>query len=93
MIVIIAALTANSVALAGFGLDSLIEIFASVVVVWQLKETDMSRDRLALRLIGWAFLGLVLNNLVQSGRSLLTQNKSESSILGLTWLIATLAII
>jgi len=30
----VAALTARSVALAGFGLDSLIEIGASVVVVW-----------------------------------------------------------
>ncbi|MGI8777675.1 MAG: hypothetical protein ACR2LJ_09905 [Acidimicrobiales bacterium] len=32
----IAALTARSATLAGFGLDSLIEIFASVVVVWEL---------------------------------------------------------
>src|SRR5689334_10889447 len=31
------AVEAGSTALAGFGLDSLIEIFASVVVVWQLK--------------------------------------------------------
>ena len=36
VIVILAAIAARSVALAGFGLDSLIEIFASVVVVWQL---------------------------------------------------------
>jgi len=31
-----AAIAAGSVALAGFGLDSLIEIGASIVVVWQL---------------------------------------------------------
>ena len=36
---IIAALSAGSVALAGFGLDSLIEIGASTIVVWQLKDS------------------------------------------------------
>jgi hypothetical protein len=35
-VVVAAAVAAHSVALAGFGLDSLIEIFASLVVVWQL---------------------------------------------------------
>ncbi|MGA9798636.1 MAG: hypothetical protein WBQ68_06485, partial [Terriglobales bacterium] len=32
-----AAIAAHSVALAGFGLDSLIEILASLTVVWQFK--------------------------------------------------------
>ncbi len=36
IIVVAAAYMARSVALAGFGLDSLIEIFASIIVVWQL---------------------------------------------------------
>ena len=40
VVVAAAAIAARSVALAGFGLDSLIEIFASVVVVWQLKGAD-----------------------------------------------------
>jgi divalent metal cation (Fe/Co/Zn/Cd) transporter len=46
------AAAARSVALAGFGLDSLIEIAASVVVVWELSDRARSRRRLALRLIG-----------------------------------------
>ncbi len=46
-IVILAAIAARSVALAGFGLDSLIEIFASVIVVWQLRGVNQSRERLA----------------------------------------------
>ena len=37
VVVLAAAVLARSVALAGFGLDSLIEIIASLVVVWQLK--------------------------------------------------------
>jgi divalent metal cation (Fe/Co/Zn/Cd) transporter len=39
VVIVAAAIRARSVALTGFGLDSLIEIFASMIVVWQLKGT------------------------------------------------------
>lgn len=42
VLVLVAAVAARSVALAGFGLDSLIEIVASLVVVWQLQEMQRS---------------------------------------------------
>ncbi|MEP7024279.1 MAG: hypothetical protein ABJB47_10865 [Actinomycetota bacterium] len=54
-----AAVRARSVALAGFGLDSLIEIGASPVVLWELSGTGEDRQRKALRLIGvlsWPWL-------------------------------------
>src|SRR5215469_10926863 len=60
VLVLAAAYAARSVALAGFGLDSLIEIFASVVVIWQLTWVNLQRERIALRLIGSAFIALVL---------------------------------
>jgi hypothetical protein len=42
---------------AAFGLDSLIEILASLVVVWQLQDLHAAeRERRALRIIGVAFL-------------------------------------
>jgi hypothetical protein len=57
VLVLAAAAAARSVALAGFGLDSLIEIVASLVVVWQLRETQaVEREPRALRIIGVAFL-------------------------------------
>lgn len=59
VILAIAAIGARSVALAGFGLDSLIEIGASTVVLWQLAEVAKDRQRRALHLIGWAFVALV----------------------------------
>src|SRR4051812_40537142 len=59
-IIIGAAYLAGSVALAGFGIDSLIEIFASVVVVWQLRDGGKERERRALRFIGVAFLALAI---------------------------------
>jgi hypothetical protein len=45
----LAALAARSVALAGFSLDSLIEIAASVVVIWELAATRKDRRRRGLR--------------------------------------------
>lgn len=67
VVIFLTAFAARSVALAGFGLDSLIEIFASGVVVWQLTGTGANRDRRALRLIGAAFFALAIYVLVQSG--------------------------
>src|SRR5579859_1307350 len=60
VVLAIAAIRAGSVALAGFGLDSLIEIGASIVVVWQLTGTGAHRERTAMRLIGAAFMLLAV---------------------------------
>src|ERR1700747_2099975 len=68
----VAAVAARSVALAGFGLDSLIEIGASVVVVWELSGTGEERQRRALRLIGAGFALLALYLLVQFTWALVT---------------------
>ncbi len=89
VIVAVAAYKARSVALAGFGLDSLIEIFASVIVVWQLLGIKQHRERLALRLIGAAFFALALYILAQIIVILLTELHPAPSIGGIVWLAAT----
>ncbi len=89
-IVIAAAIAARSVALAGFGLDSLIEIFASVIVVWQLKGVNEYRERRALRLIGWAFYALAVYILIQAAYVLARDVRPGTSVLGIVWLAATL---
>jgi divalent metal cation (Fe/Co/Zn/Cd) transporter len=89
-IVLLAAIHAHSVALAGFGLDSLIEIFASVVVVWQLTGGGKARERRALHLIGAAFFTLVVYLLGQLVVTFLTQTHPAPSPVGLIWLAATL---
>lgn len=66
VVLAIAAVAARSVALAGFGLDSLIEIGASTVVIWELSGTGEQRRRRGLRLIGAAFAALAAYLLVQS---------------------------
>jgi divalent metal cation (Fe/Co/Zn/Cd) transporter len=89
VIVIIAAYSARSVALAGFGLDSLIEIFASVVVVWQLTGVNQHREGLALRLIGLAFIALVIYILAQLIYILLTGTHATPSVGGMAWIAGT----
>jgi hypothetical protein len=73
VIVLLAAVRAGSAALAGFGLDSAIEIFASVVVVWQLKGIEQGRESLALKLIGSAFIALAIYVSIQSVWTLFAQ--------------------
>ena len=86
-VMIATAAQAGSTALAGFGLDSLIEIFASVVVVWQLKGgLDPGRERRALRLIGAAFFVLTAYVLGQSLWTLVGGHRPAPSPLGMAWL-------
>lgn len=89
ILVVLAAYAARSVALAGFGLDSLIEIFASVVVVWQLKGINLNRERLALRLIGIAFIALIIYIVAQLLVTFLTGTHPATSIGGIVWIAAT----
>jgi divalent metal cation (Fe/Co/Zn/Cd) transporter len=90
-VVLASAFFAGSVALAGFGIDSLIEIFASIVVVWQLRGIDDGREAKALRLIGLAFFGLALYILAQSAYVLASGAHPDTSTPGIAWLAATLA--
>src|SRR5579859_585624 len=84
-----AAITAGSVALAGFGLDSLIEIGASTVVIWELSGTGADRRRRALRLIGAAFAALAGYLLVQSTWVLVAGYRPRHSVIGIIWTAVT----
>jgi divalent metal cation (Fe/Co/Zn/Cd) transporter len=85
-----AAVAAQSVALAGFALDSFIEIFASLVVVGQLRGTATpDGERRALRRIGLAFFGIALYIAAQAVVTLISGVEPDSSALGIGWLAAT----
>lgn len=86
------AIAARSVALAGFGLDSLIEIGASTVVLWELAGTGQARQRRALRLIGGAFTALAAFMLIQSTWSLAAGFHPHHSPAGIGWTAATAAV-
>jgi divalent metal cation (Fe/Co/Zn/Cd) transporter len=87
-----AAITARSVALGGFGLDSLIEIGASTVVIWELSGTQEHRQQRALRLIGIAFVLLAGYLAVQSTVVLATGHRAKHSPVGIAWTAVTAAV-
>jgi divalent metal cation (Fe/Co/Zn/Cd) transporter len=92
VVLAIAAVSARSVALAGFGLDSLIEIGASTVVLWELSGAGEERQRRGLRLIGYAFAALAVYLLVQSTVVLVTGYHPRPSALGMAWTAVTAAV-
>jgi len=89
VVLAVAAVEARSVALAGFGLDSLIEIGASTVVLWELGDAAEDRQRRAIRLIGTAFVGLATYLAVQSTVVLAVGYHPHHSGLGIVWTAAT----
>ena len=87
-----AAVAAWSVALAGFALDSVIEIGASTVVIWELSGTGEQRQRRGLRLIGYAFAALAVYLLVPSTVVLASGYHPHHSVPGITWAAVTAAV-
>jgi divalent metal cation (Fe/Co/Zn/Cd) transporter len=84
-----ASITARSVALAGFGLDSVIEIGASVVVLWELADVAQSRQHKATRLIGAAFVALSIYLALQSTLVLVVGFRPHHSPIGIAWTALT----
>lgn len=85
VVLAITAVKARSVALAGFGLDSLIEIGASLVVLWELADVAQHRRRRALVLIRAAFVALAVYLAVQSSVVLLLGFHPRHSAPGIIW--------
>jgi divalent metal cation (Fe/Co/Zn/Cd) transporter len=87
-----AAIEARSVALAGFGLDSFIEIGASTVVLWELADVNRERQHRAMRLIGVAFMALAVYLGIQSTVVLIVEFHPHHSLLGIVWTGVTAAV-
>ena len=89
IVLAVAAVAARSVALAGFGLDSLIEIGASTVVIWELSGAGEDRQRRGLRLIGYAFTALAVYLFIQSTLVLAAGYHPRHSVAGIVWTAVT----
>ena len=87
---------ASSLALIGFGAVSVVEVFASVVVVWHLipgHETDHPhRTRLALRLVGIAFGVLAIALAMVAINDLTTGRRPDESPWGIAYLVVAAAV-
>jgi divalent metal cation (Fe/Co/Zn/Cd) transporter len=89
---IAAGVIAGSIALVGFGLDSVIECFSGSVLLWRLREgvEGERRERVALRLVGASFLALALYVAYDAIGSLARQQTPEKSWFGVAVAIASL---
>jgi divalent metal cation (Fe/Co/Zn/Cd) transporter len=92
-----AGILSGSVALVGFGVDSVIELAASVAAQWRLRsDADERRrehiERITLAAIGWSFLALAAYVAVDSGMTLWRAERPEPSAVGVVILVLSVVI-
>src|SRR5436853_32658 len=87
---IIAGIIAGSVALISFGVDSVIEVASSLVLVWRLSDASAAEDREAFahRLVGVCFLALAVYVSFEALKDLLTRSSPRVTYLGIIYAAA-----
>jgi divalent metal cation (Fe/Co/Zn/Cd) transporter len=95
LVAILAGVAAGSIALVGFGLDSLIEVSASLAALWRLYRDNDERHRaraelVTLRIIGALFLALAAYVAVDALQALYTRTAPDESLVGIV--LATLSL-
>jgi len=89
LVAIAAGITAGSVALTGFGIDSVIEVTSGALLWWRLRaELGLAPlgptvERRAARGAGFLLLALGVYILTDSARVLVTGSQPESSLIGI----------
>ncbi len=95
LIALVSGFIAGSVALVGFGLDSLIEVTSGGALLWRLHQDDESRrepvERAALRIVGVCFVLLAVYVTYDSVSTLFTRQAPERSVPGI--LLAAVSLI
>jgi divalent metal cation (Fe/Co/Zn/Cd) transporter len=80
-----AGVVAGSIALIGFGVDSVIESFSGASLLWRLQsyETGEKREQLALKLVGVSFFVLAVYVAADAAKTLIQREPPQASIVGL----------
>jgi divalent metal cation (Fe/Co/Zn/Cd) transporter len=98
-VALLAGIVAGSIALVGFGLDSVVEGFASVIIIWRftgsrvLSETAEQR---AQKLVAIQFFILAPYVAVESVRALVGGSHADVSVLGMAlavWSLVTMPLL
>ena len=97
LIAICAGVLAGSIALVGFGFDSLIEVTSGAVLLWRLYAdvNEARRERveaISLRLVGICFITLALYVIHDSVESLLRRQTPDESLIGIVLAAVSLAV-
>ena len=88
LVSIIAGIVAGSIALVGFGLDSVIEVASGLALLWRLHhDLNPGRreqvERTTLRIVGGCFIALAVYVLNESGSTLIRHEEPANSIPGM----------
>ena len=93
VVAISAGLVAGSVALVGFGLDSVVEVSSGLIVLWQFRHPlPESRERRALRMMAVSFFALAAYVSFESVRALVTGHEPDPSAVGIGLAVASLLV-
>ena len=93
IVAITAGTIASSIALIGFGLDSVIEVSSAAAVAWQFAGPDHERrERVALRVIAWSFFALAAYVTVEALRALVGGHEPERSDVGIALVAVSVVI-
>jgi divalent metal cation (Fe/Co/Zn/Cd) transporter len=86
LVAIVAGIVAGSIALIGFGIDSAIEGFASLVIVWRFTGSRLLSqfaERKAQKLVAVQFFILAPYVTVEAIRTLVTSSRPDESVVGI----------
>jgi divalent metal cation (Fe/Co/Zn/Cd) transporter len=96
LIALTAGFASGSVALVGFGFDSIIEVTASGASIWRLHlDHGARRERaewIALRIVGVCFIALAFYVSLDSVHALITRAAPSASVVGIVLAAASLVI-
>jgi divalent metal cation (Fe/Co/Zn/Cd) transporter len=93
VIALAAGLAAGSVALVGFGLDSVVEVSSGLIILWQFRHRmPETRERRALRLMAFSFCALAAYVAFESVRALFFGGEPDASPVGIGLAAASLVI-
>lgn len=93
-----AGIAAGSVALIGFGLDSVVEASSAAVLIWRLRHEGSARwdieslERRAVRLVAAAFAALAAYITVKAVMDLVTQHRPDESFVGIVLAVVSLIV-
>ena len=92
-VAITAGLVSGSVALVGFGLDSVVEVSSGLIILWQFRHRiPEARERQALRLMAFSFFALAAYVSFESLRALIGGHEPAPSPVGIVLAAASLVI-
>jgi divalent metal cation (Fe/Co/Zn/Cd) transporter len=95
LVAVIAGIVAGSIALIGFGIDSAIEGFASMVIVWRFTGSRILSERAegrAQRFVAIQFFILAPYVAVEAVRALVTGSHPEESVVGIALAASSLIV-